>query len=289
MSVANSLRVASFNILHGQTVSSASAHSTAHLASPTDGPPDAAELLASIQDIKPDVLALQEVDRNQARSGHTDQVSLAASALESDHWRFIPTVVGTPGGADGFRATTEAERRHGFVADHPDYGVALISRQPVSTWRDTTFAAAPMSLPLMVQTDSRPRLLKVRDEQRAAIAACISTPTGSLTVVTAHLSFVPGFNIRQLRLMKKWIADLPRPLIFLGDFNLPSGVPARVTGLTPLLREATFPSYKPRVQLDHILSDGLSPLQLEAAKASARVWQLPVSDHCAVSIDIPLP
>ena len=30
-------RVASFNILHGQTVSSAAAHSTAHLRSPSDG------------------------------------------------------------------------------------------------------------------------------------------------------------------------------------------------------------------------------------------------------------
>lgn len=288
MAAAKSLRVASFNILHGQSVSSATAHSTAHLESPTDGPPDAADLLTSIQHLNPDVLALQEVDRNQPRSGHTDQGTLAARALDSGDWRFVPTVVGTPGGAAGFRPTTHTERAHGFEAEHPDYGVALISRPPVSSWRATTFPAAPMSLPLMVQTDNRPKLLKVRDEQRAVVAACVTTAHGALTVVTAHLSFVPGFNVRQLRQVKKWMADLPRPLIFLGDFNLPSGVPARVTGLTPLLREPTFPSYKPRVQLDHILADGLSPLQVQAAKASAKVWQLPVSDHCAVSVDIPL-
>ena len=283
------LRVASFNILHGQTVSSAAAHSTAHLQSPTDGPPDAADLLAAIREISPDVIGLQEVDRNQARSGHTNQAALAAGALDTDEWRFIPTVVGTPGGIDGFRPTTEAEREHHFPSTHADYGVALISRLPVDEWHTNTFPAAPLSLPLMVQTDNRPKILKVRDEQRAVIAATLATATGPLTVVTAHLSFVPGFNVRQLRHIKKWIDDLPRPLLFLGDFNLPSGVPARVTGLTPLLKEPTFPSYGPRVQFDHILADGLSPLQLEAARSSARVWSLPVSDHCAVSVDIPLP
>lgn len=288
MTQAVTLRVASFNILHGQTVSSAAAHSTAHLQDPTDGPPDAAALVAALREIKADVIGLQEVDRNQDRSAGVHQTRLAAEHLGTDHWRFVPTVVGTPGGLSGFRPTKEHERDHDFDSPHPDYGISLISRARVSQWRTMTFPAAPMSMPLMVQSEGRPKVLRVRDEQRAAIAACIETDSGQLTVVTAHLSFVPGYNVRQLHRIRKWIADLPRPLILLGDFNLPSGVPSRVTRMEPLVRQPTFPSYKPRIQFDHVLAEGLSAAQIAAARGSAKVWPLAVSDHCAVSVDIPL-
>ena len=282
------VRVASFNILHGQTVSSAAAHSTAHLQSPSDGPPSATSLIEAIQEISPTVIGLQEVDRNQQRSGGVHQTQVVADQMDTDQWRFVPTVVGTPGGAGGFRAALEHEREHEFDAPHPDYGVSLVSRLPVTQWRTTVFPAAPVSMPLMVQSNGRPRVLRVRDEQRAAIAACVMTAAGPLTIVTAHLSFVPGYNVRPLRQIRKWFADLPRPLVFVGDFNLPSGVPARVTRMTPLIRESTFPSYRPRIQFDHILVDGLNYPQLTAAEQTARVWQLPVSDHCAVSVDIDL-
>ena len=87
----------------------------------------------------------------------------------------------------------------------------MVSRLPVTQWYTTVFPAAPVSMPLMVQSEGRPKVIKVRDEQRAAIAACVVTPTGPLTIVTAHLSFVPGYNVRQLRRIKKWFADLPGP------------------------------------------------------------------------------
>ncbi len=288
MSGSTSLRLASFNILHGQTVSSAAAHSTAHHSSPADGPPDSDALLSAVREINADVLGLQEVDRNQPRSGHADQAALVSAGIGAEHWQFLPTVIGTPGGVDSFRPATLAERAADFVATHPDYGVALVSRYPVTKWHNTTFPAAPLSLPLLVQTDGRPRVLRVRDEQRAVIAAQIETPHGAVTVVTAHLSFVPGFNVKQLRRITRWVASLPRPLVLLGDFNLPAGIPASVTGMTPLLRQPTFPSYKPRVQFDHILVDGFTPAQISDAKSSAKVWPLAVSDHCAVSIDLRL-
>lgn len=282
------LRVASFNILHGQTVSSAAAHSTAHLQSPTDGPPDATAFVSALQEINADVIGLQEVDRNQDRSASVHQAKLASQVLKTDHWRFVPTVVGTPGGLAGFRPTEEHERGHDGDPPHPDYGIALISTPSVSQWKTITFPAAPVSMPLMVQSGGRPKVLRVRDEQRAAIAACVETDVGPLTIVTAHLSFVPGYNVRQLHRIKRWVADLPRPLILMGDFNLPSGVPSRVTRMEPLVRKPTFPSYKPRIQFDHVLADGLSRAQLVAARDSAKVWPLAVSDHCAISVDIPL-
>jgi len=97
---------------------------------------------------------------------------------------------------------------------------------------------------------------------------------------------VPGYNIRQLRALRTWLAGLPRPLVVLGDFNLPGRLPARITGWTPLLRQATYPSMKPRVQLDHVLVDGMSARQLASAAAQVRI--LPVSDHAAVTVDLDL-
>ena len=74
--------------------------------------------------------------------------------------------------------------------------------------------------------------------------------------------------------------------MLLGDFNLPGRLPARITGWTPLVREKTYPVMKPRVQLDHVLADGLTPSQIEGA--AAQVHPLPVSDHAAVTIDLDL-
>lgn len=276
------MRLASFNILHGQPVRGVK---------PVDGVADPAQLLEAIGALAPTVIGLQEVDLNQDRSGLVDQTRAVAETLGASHWRFVPTVVGTPGGRLGFRPSTGVERQLAEGYDHrhrdPQYGVALISKLPVTTWRVRVFPAAPLWMPLLVQSDSRPRMIRVRDEPRAAIAACIETAMGPITVVTAHLSFVPGFNIRQLRQIREWVSDLPRPLFFLGDFNLPGGLPTRSTGMTPLLREWTFPSYKPRVQFDHILVDGFDEKQTERLAAASRTWQLAVSDHCAISVDVP--
>ena len=166
------------------------------------------------------------------------------------------------------------------------YGVGLVSRLPVLEWRTTRFDPAPWSLPLLVPAEPRPRFVRVADEPRAAIAAVIEGPHGPVTVATAHLSFVPGYNVRQLRALRIWLAGLPRPLVLLGDFNLPGRIPARVTRWTPLVRGATYPSMRPRVQLDHVLADGLSAGVTATARPAVHL--LPVSDHAAVSVDLDL-
>ena len=166
----------------------------------------------------------------------------------------------------------------------PLYGVGLVSRLPVLEWRSTVFDAAPFALPLLVHAHPRPRLMLIPDEPRAAIAAVVSGPSGVFTVATVHLSFVPGYNVHQLRRLRTWLTNLPRPLVVLGDLNLPGSLPARVTGWAPLARGATYPAPQPRVQLDHALADGLSAAQV--AGASCQVHRLPVSDHCALTVDV---
>ncbi len=58
--------VVTFNILHGRTVG--------------DGV-DPERLQECVRRLDPDVLALQEVDRGQPRSGHADLTAVAAEAV----------------------------------------------------------------------------------------------------------------------------------------------------------------------------------------------------------------
>jgi endonuclease/exonuclease/phosphatase family metal-dependent hydrolase len=301
------IRLATYNILHGMPVLGGRAEP----ARDADGRPldlpsveDDAALRRAVAALDADVVGLQEVDVHQPRSGFTHQVRSVADALDAEHWYFAPTVVGTPaehGWSDaderldhasagpairprsGLQRTSTIEvQRMG-----PLYGVGLVSRLPVVEWRSTRFDPAPFKLPLMVPTEGgRPRFVRVPDEPRAAVAAVVEGPHGRFTVATLHLSFVPGYNVRQLRAVRRWLADLPRPLVLLGDFNLPGRVPARITGFVEVLHQPTYPAFGPRVQLDHVLVDGFSAHEL--ATAAAQVHLLPVSDHAAVTVDVDL-
>jgi len=308
------VRLATYNLLHGTTVLGGMAEPARDASGKVVGPPLVADdlpLRAAVAQLDADVIGLQEVDVDQPRSGGAHQVRSVAEAIGAQHWHFAASVSGTPGDAHWDPADVRhddsshphlrwlpAHEKVGPVGppvesgdtsdeDHgPLYGVGLVSRLPVLEWRSTRFAPAPWSLPLMIPAEPRPQFIRVPDEPRAAIAAVIEGTHGPFTVATVHLSFVPGYNIRQLRQLTRWLVGLPRPLVLLGDFNLPGRLPARVTGWERLLRERTYPVMRPRVQLDHVLADGLSPQQL--ATAVPEVHLLPVSDHAAVTVDLDL-
>ena len=59
-------------------------------------------------------------------------------------------------------------------------------------------------------------------------------------------------------------------------------MPRLVTGWTQLARVATYPSWRPRVQFDHVLADGIE----RSAVRDVRAPRLPVSDHCALVVDL---
>ena len=279
------IRLATFNLLHGVPIlGGTNQQSTSALPAGDD------QLLReAVATIDADIIGLQEVDVWQPRSSLVHQVSSVAEALGAADWLFAASVDGTPG-EDGWVEAGD-HHIHGSadvgqpLLETPLYGVGLVSRRPVQSWRTIRFDAAPMSLPLLIPAQPRPRVVKVADEPRSAIAAVIEGDRGIFTVATAHLSFVPGFNIRQLRQLRNWLADLPRPLVLMGDFNLPGALPARITGYTSLVKQPTYPSMRPTAQLDHVLTDGLAP---NAMAGSAAVHLLPVSDHAAVSVDLDL-
>jgi endonuclease/exonuclease/phosphatase family metal-dependent hydrolase len=261
------LRVATFNLLHGRALD--------------DGSADPQRLRAAATAIDADVIGLQEVDRHQERSGAVDQTEIVAAALGAPAWRFVPAVHGTPGPKITWVPATSDD---GADTVGATYGVGMASRYPVRQWKVLRFPAAPLSLPLLSPVRGGSRFVKIPDEPRVAIAAVIDGPTGPLTVATAHLSFVPFYNARQLRTLVRWLDGLPRPALLAGDFNLPGAVPQRLTGWTRLARTATYPSWNPRIQFDHVLADGLPP---RAVRAS-RVLRLPLSDHAALVVDIEL-
>ena len=273
-----------------------------HLWSPDVSDP--ADLVRSIEELLEsgpiDVIALQEVDRSQPRTEGVDQARLVAETIGAKHWRFVPSVRGTPGIASEGAAWVPATDADDLPPDEcepeiptgsgPRYGISLISRYPVRGWRVMRFPPAPVSMPLLAPTeDGRPKAIRVPDEPRPAVAGIIELPYADVTVATAHLSFVPGVNTKQLSKLRAFVAGMPRPTVLMGDFNTPGGIPGLVTGWEQVARVPTYPVMRPRVQFDHIMADGWTPEALAEARASARAVPLPVSDHCALLADFPDP
>ena len=259
------MRIATYNLLHGLSLRT--------------GRATEADLREAVADLGADVVGLQEVDHAQQRSAGIDQTAVVADQLAAAYWRFVPAVVGTPGSVRTWTVETDGEPMPGVAS----YGVGLVSRHPVRRWQVLRFPAAPGRIPLLVPGD-RPRLARTRDEPRVAVAAVLEAPFGPITVINAHLSFVPGFNIGQLRRLARWAIDLPGPHLLMGDFNLPGRLPGLVTGWTQLARVATYPAPRPRVQLDHVLGHGVG---LEAVRAVSTRHR-GISDHRALVVDLEL-
>ncbi len=256
------LRLASWNLLHGRSLA--------------DGKTRREDLRAGAKVLDPDVLALQEVDRAQERSGRVDQTAEIAAAVGASWSMFVPSLLGVPG-VDWTTAYAEGAEDESRAA----YGIGLVSRFPVLEWDVLRFPPAPMAMPLLIPGQG---LVKVDDEPRLAVSAVVSGPSGPFTAIATHLSFVPGVNARQLRHVVRWASDKPAPRVLLGDLNMPGGLPGWISGWAQLARVRTYPSWKPRVQFDHVLGSGVSRDQVRHAESV----RLPVSDHNAVAVTLTL-
>ncbi len=251
------MRLATFNILHGR--------------SPSDGRVDLDRLRAAVRAIDADVLALQEVDRDQPRSHGADLTAVAAEAMGADEHRFVATMHGEPG---VWSAATGDQQP---VAS--SYGIALLSRLPVLSWQVLALPALRGRAPVQFPGARLPAL--VRDEARAAVVASVSTPQGPLTVAATHLTFIPGWNVVQLRRLVRGLRRQPRPLVLLGDLNVDPRRAAQASGMRSLAQAPTFPQQSPQRQLDHILADG--PI---TAASGAMSLDLGLSDHRALAVDV---
>jgi endonuclease/exonuclease/phosphatase family metal-dependent hydrolase len=222
--------------------------------------------LATLRRLDADVVAVQEVDRDQGRSHQADQARLLGEALGMD-WRYAPALLGTPGSSEGWRVAVPGDPDPGG----PAYGIALLSRLPLG---EVETVALPES----------------RDEPRVGLVAGLADGGRRLTVAGTHLSFVPGPNVGQLRALQHHLDERGGPRLLLGDLNLwwPAVRLLSLPGWRPLVHGGTFRnrppgSPAPLVQLDHVLAAGASAA---VSARGRRIVSGPASDHKAVLVEL---
>jgi endonuclease/exonuclease/phosphatase family metal-dependent hydrolase len=254
------MRLATFNILHGRT--------------PGAGV-DLDRFADCVASLDADILALQEVDSIQARSGLADLTAVAAEAMGAHSHHFVAAIAGTPG-ATWMAAT--GEEQPGTAG----YGVALLSRYSALNWQVVRLPRIPFRFPMYLSTPGRVKV--VDEEPRAAVVGRFDTPLGEMTVVNTHLSFVPGWNRSQLHRLLRDVRALPGPRILTGDLNMSAAAARRWSRLRSLASTPTFPAHNPTQQLDHVLTDD--------PRLRAVNWATPalaISDHRPLVVDLELP
>jgi endonuclease/exonuclease/phosphatase family metal-dependent hydrolase len=273
------MRITSWNILHGMAIPPA-----AKGVKPTSLS-DAGQKIAA--ELAPDVIGIQECDYALKRSENVNQIAEIASSIGAPYFAFAPCIIGTPG--ETWRKLNDNDQKLITNSDSSShegsYGIGIASKVEVLQWHRLDLGNSPVGAPLLIPGDEsgpgKMRPIYIRDEPRVAIAATLAN---GYTVINTHLSFVPGFNLRQLRKLKRWAAELEKVTgtiaIILGDLNLPKNLPVIASQWKSLATQPTYPSWGAKIQFDYILS-----------KAAIRSQHLPtvltgVSDHLPLSVEI---
>ena len=261
------------------------------MAIPPDKSSDSQTLTRAIQSLDSDLFALQEVDHFLPRSQSRPQMRDIAESIGARDWAMGPSVIGTPG--ESWRKKHEHEPEIISSASshselmHECYGIGIVSKIPVMSWHRLNLGNSPLGLPLIVPGDEsgkgRPRFIYVKDEPRLALAAVLEN---GLTVVNTHLSFVPGFNLSQLRRVKKWALSIAQSTgtraVVVGDLNLPKNLPVVASQWKSLVTQNTYPSWGGKIQFDYILSPDLA-----FGEYSVRNFApTGVSDHLPIGVEI---
>ena len=318
------IRLLSFNLQHGRPGDGARLDpATAPLADSDIADAGAArEVLAAladqIRDIDPDVIALQEVDLGQRRSGRLDQTAVLADLLGWDGHRFAATYAGPVVGLrrrprrsalTGRADDVLGPLRALFGAGPAGFGNALLTRLPVRAWRVARLGRGPAVLTRRGggrALDPRSYALST-STMRNMIAAQIDPVDGAggaggLAVASTHLATRTGTAAAQLAAAWAALAALPGPHVLAGDLNLHAELLAPLGIARGLGEGATYPSGAPARRIDHILTDpwptGADGRPVSAQEAVGRtggtllravgsgVRSLVVSDHAATWVDL---
>ena len=326
------IRLLSFNLQHGRPGDGARLDpATAPLADLDIADAGAArEVLAAladqIRDIDPDVIALQEVDLGQRRSGRLDQTAVLADLLGWAGHRFAATYAGP---VVGLRRRPRRSALTGRADDvlgplrallgagPAGFGNALLTRLPVRAWRVARLGRGPAVLTRRGggrALDPRSYALST-STMRNMIAAQIDPVDGAggpggLAVASTHLATRTGTAAAQLAAAWAALAALPGPHVLAGDLNLHAELLAPLGIARSLGQGATYPSGAPVRRIDHVLTDpwptGADGLPVSAqevgsgagGRAGSRaggallravgsgIRSLVVSDHAATWVDL---
>ena len=233
-------------------------------------------------DIGADVLAIQEVDHGLARSSNAFQTSEIAIAMGAKNWAFAPAIIGSPEGKwEKANNDIATNLKSNSVIDSGSYGIGIISKIKVLKWHRLNLGRSLVGMPLLIPNTEtgKAKAIYIKDEPRLAIAAELEN---GWSVINTHLSFVPGMNLLQLRKLKSWADSFGEKVLLLGDFNLPGSIPAIGSKWQSLILQNTYPSWKPKIQFDYILSKGVAlkdVIQVPTTKSS-------ISDHLPLTIEL---
>ena len=221
---------------------------------------DIARVAAVIAAMKPDVVALQELDVGRARTGGIDQAHALAEKL---------------GMRRHFNAAMNVEEEQ--------YGDAILTALPET----------------LVKAGALPHYAKVpKNEPRGALWVTVEKDGAQVQIINTHLGLVPREQQKQAAmLIGDWMTH-PKwqgPGVLLGDFNA-TPFSATYRMLAAVMRDAqldrpepptaTFPSGFPFLRIDHVFLAGdmkvtsiESPFDARARKAS---------DHLPLVVEIEL-
>lgn len=267
------MRITSWNFLHGQVIN------------PAEGSSALSPLDEALNEIASEIIALQEVDFHLERSGRENQAEKIAISAGATDWGFAPTVKGTPGFS--WRKLRQDEEQV-ITKTSPElqnlYGLAIISSIPVKEWLRFELGKAWIGLPLLVANEKgKVAPFYVKDEPRVALAAVLEN---GWTIINVHLSFVPVVNIYQLLKVSRWAKKLEHTystkVALVGDFNLPWGIPVRITRWKRATMSNSYPSWKPSISFDYILMNA----ENSASTTEVVLPQLPISDHRPVTVEV---
>ncbi len=194
-----------------------------------------------------DVIGLQEADAGSLRSGFLNQTRYLAETSGMPFWSYQPN---------------RAMARVAYSAN------GLISRLKPQSVLDYPL---PSRIP-----------------GRGALLVQFGSGDDALAVMIAHLSLGASSRARQLAFIAELLQDFPHAVL-MGDLNSEPGSTemrhlfAHSRLQPPSQSTPTFPSWKPRRALDHILTSPAVHLE--------KVWALPqaFSDHLPLAAEIRVP
>lgn len=276
---AQRMRVISWNLLHGQKIP------------PTNSQDWQAEVVSAAKkiadELQPNFIALQEVDYFQSRSNLTNQTKLVAESMQLKYWAYLPTLIGTPG--EKWRSVKDLKNSiitESSIDKNPkaSYGIALATNWPIKKLYVKKLGRSIIGMPLLIPKDDGRgvRFIYVKDEPRVALIAELEN---GYTIATTHLSFVPGVNVFQLNKLSSYLKKLPGLALLTGDLNLPANLPSKFSGFKSLISQATYPSWKPKIQFDYIMlrkSKLKSVSSIKPIKSTATG----ISDHTPIGVEI---
>ena len=276
---AQRMRVISWNLLHGQKIP------------PTKSQDWQAEVVSAAKKVadglQPNFIALQEVDYFQSRSDLTNQTKLVAQSMQLKYWAYLPTLTGTPG--EKWRSVKDLENSiitESSLDKNPkaSYGIALATNWPIKKLYVKKLGRSIVGMPLLIPKDNGKgvRFIYVKDEPRVALIAELEN---GYTIATTHLSFVPGVNVFQLNKLSSYLRKLPGLALLTGDLNLPANLPSTLSGFKSLISQATYPSWKPKIQFDYIMLRK-SELKSISSIKPIKSTTTGISDHTPIGVEI---